>query len=441
MKIMKTVVLFLIFIALSAYVYFYEIKGGKEREKIKESEEKVFNFESDSINAVEIDGSNGSFSFVRTADGWQIEKPVKTDGDKSSINSLLTTLVTMKKDREFSIRASDLANFGLIGQVLEVRLTDKHGKKDILRYGDETGIESKIFVTKTDTLIYTVPAYTKNSVDKSLFDWRDKSVVKVNRNDIRELHLRNQSGSFQVVKEGSDWYLKKPIETKADDSNISALLSKLETGKAKSVVSETLEKPAEFQLNKPVYEVDIYTGEGKAHQRLIFSALEDNSAYGKDEGRPHVFTVDSVFLKAFEKSLMELRNKKFAEFNKDDADKIEAWQGDSLITLVKDSSDSWVMQDTVKFKSWKMNSYLNTLTGLTAKKYIAENVGDSKQYGLAKPQRKVSVYSNGERIAEIDFGEKNEDRVTVYSRHTQTIAEIETSDYDTLEIKTDEFKE
>jgi hypothetical protein len=441
MKVMKTVILFLVFIALGAYVYFYEIEGGKEREKIKELEEKVFNFESDSISAVKIDGLKGSFSFFRTDDGWQIERPVKTDGDKSSINSLLTTLANLKKDREFSINRSDLANFGLTGQVLEVRLTDNQGKKDLLRYGDETGIESKIFVTKTDTVVYTVPAYSKNSVDKSLFDWRDKSVVKVSRNDIRELHLKNRSGSFQFVKEGSDWYLKIPIEAKADNSNISTMLSKLETGKAKSVVSETLDTPAIYHLNKPAYVIDIFVGEGKAHQQVIFSALKDNSAYGKDEGRPQVFTVDSVFLQAFDKSLMELRNKKFAEFNKDDANKIEAWQGDSLITLVKDSSDSWFMQDTVKLKSWKMNSYLNSLTGLTAKKYIAEKVSDSKQHGLAKPQRRISVYSNGDRIAEIVFGEANEDRVTVFSRHTQTIAEIDKSDYDTIEIKVDAFKE
>ena len=53
MKIIKTVVLFIIFLALGAYVYFYEIEGGKKREKIKELEEKVFKFENDSINIIQ----------------------------------------------------------------------------------------------------------------------------------------------------------------------------------------------------------------------------------------------------------------------------------------------------------------------------------------------------------------------------------------------------
>jgi hypothetical protein len=441
MKLMKTIVLFIIFLALGAYVYFYEIEGGKKREKIKDLEEKVFKFEKDSISAIGIDGPKGSFSFIRTDGGWRIEKPVKTEGDESTINSLLTTLANLKKDREFTIKKSELANFGLSRPVLTVHLKDNNGVEDVLRYGDETNIESKIFVSKIDTLIYTVPAHTKNSIDKNLFDWRDKSVIKINRNDIRELHLKNRFGSFQLLKEGPDWHLKSPIEAKADDSNISTILSKLESGKAKSVVSETLDQPADYQLNKPAYEVDIYVGEGRAHQRIIFSALEDNSAYGKDDGRPHVFTVDSTFLKAFNKSVMELRNKKFAEFDKDNADKIEAWQGDSLITLIKDSSDTWVIQDTVKLKTWKVNSYLNSLTGLTAKKYIAEKISESKKYGFAKPQRKVSVYSNGVRIAEIDFGEEKEENVIVFGRHTQTIAEIEKSDFDKVEIKIDEYKE
>ena len=41
MKGTKTLVLFLVFLALGAYVYFYEIEGGKKREKVKELEEKA----------------------------------------------------------------------------------------------------------------------------------------------------------------------------------------------------------------------------------------------------------------------------------------------------------------------------------------------------------------------------------------------------------------
>ena len=292
-----------------------------------------------------------------------------------------------------------------------------------------------------DTIIYTVPAYTKNSIDKSLFDWRDKSVIKVDRNNVRELHLKNGYGRFELAKEGSGWYLKKPIEAKADNSNISSILSKLENGKAKSVVSETMNSAAEYDLNKPYYEVDLLVGEGRARQRVIFSKLEENSAYGKDDGRPQVFTVDSTFLKPFDKTLMDLRNKKFAEFKKDNADKIEAWQGDSLVTLIKDTSNTWMIRDTVKCKTWKVNSYLNSLTGLTAKKYIAENVSESSKYGLSKPQRKIIVYTNGVPVADVAFGEKIDDRVVVLSRHTKTIAEIDNSDFEKVEIKEDEFKE
>jgi hypothetical protein len=441
MKIVKTVVLLLIFLALAAYVYFYEVEGGKKREKIKELEEKVFNFESDSINTIAIDGAKGSFLFVRDQDGWRIEKPIKTDGDKSTINSLLSTLSNMKKDREFTIDKSELASFGLAGHPLEIRLTHNNGTEDFLCYGDETGIESKIFVTNTDTVIYTVPAYTKNSVDKDLFDWRDKSVVKVNRNDIRELYLKNSSGAFHLVKEGADWSLQEPLEAKADNSKLSTMLSKLESGRIKSVVSESFDKPADYDLNKPAYEINLLVGEGKARQQVIFSALKENSAYGKDEARPFVFTVDSTFLKPFNLTLMDLRDKKFAEFDKDNADKIEAWQGDSVITVLKDTSDNWFMQDTVKCKSWKMTSYLNSLAGLTAKAYIAEKTKGSTGYGLAKPQRRVRVYSNGELIADVDFGKKTDDRITVFSRHTQTIAEIAESDFNAIEIKADEFKE
>jgi len=72
MKLVKTLALLGVLIVLAAYVYFYEIKGGEEREKQQQTDEKVLNFESDSVQSIEIRSVFKQFRFERHEDGWKI---------------------------------------------------------------------------------------------------------------------------------------------------------------------------------------------------------------------------------------------------------------------------------------------------------------------------------------------------------------------------------
>ena len=99
MKLVKTLTLFAVLVILAAYVYYVEIEGGKKRERVKELQEKLFNFEPDSVGSIQITSWRGSFNIKRVSkDEWRIVEPVETDGDKSPINNLLTTLKNMKRE-------------------------------------------------------------------------------------------------------------------------------------------------------------------------------------------------------------------------------------------------------------------------------------------------------------------------------------------------------
>jgi hypothetical protein len=450
MKLFKTLALFLILILLAAYVYFFEIEGGKKREKAKELQEKLFNFEPDSVVSIEISSWNNLFRFTRVNnEEWRIVKPVETDADKSPISSLLTSLQNMKKEREFNVNKDELLDYGLYpkGKVpgwssLKVTLTFNNHNQDSLKFGNDSPIGSSVFANKVDTIVYMVPKYIKNNADKTLFDWRDKSVAKVKKSDIRECILKNDHGTFTLVKEGSDWQIKSPVELQADNSTVSTVLNKMEYGKAKSIVSETMDDPKKYKLDKPAYQLNLYLGEAKALKKIQFSVLKENEAYGKDESRTYVFTVDSSFIRDINKSLFDLRHKKIAEFEKDDACKLMIYQGDSTVIMEKDTSGIWTF-NRKKIKEWKINSFLNSLSGMSAKKFLAEHVSASNKYGLKQPKRKIQVYKDGDdEICSVSFGEEYDDkRIVVLSTHSKIIAEVDKSVFNNLEFKPDDFIE
>lgn len=441
MKLVKTLILFIILAILAGYVYFYEIKGGEEREKTKKLEEQVFNFENDSVKTVEIRSALQRFYFEKTEDGWKILKPIETDGEKSTIDGLVNTLKNLKKIREFSIKQNELKDYGLVGRSTLVILTFTNGTRDSVRFGDETPVGSNVFANKEDTLVFMVSAYTKNNVTKSLFDFRNKEIAKVKQADVREFKLKNHDGEFYLVKEGDDWFLKSPVEKKADKTTVSTVLRKMEYGKAKSVVSETLENPKKYRLDKPAYQLDIYLGENKAHKKVIFSSLKDNISYAKDESRPQIFTVDSTYIKDLDKTLFELRNKNFAEYDKDQADSIVVSQGDSLLSFVKDTSNIWLYNGDRKVKQWKVTSLLNTINTLRAKKFLMENTPSPNGFGLAHPERIITVFSKGTVLQELRLASPGDDQKVAFCPSTKVVAEIEKSTYNNLEVKLTDFLE
>lgn len=441
MKLVKTLILFIILAILASYVYFYEIKGGQEREKTKQLEDQVFNFEKDSVKTIEIRSALQQYYFEKNQDGWQILKPVQTDGEASTLDGLVNTLKNLKKIREFGIKKDELKDYGLVGRSTLVILTFTNGTRDSVRFGDETPVGSNVFANKIDTLVFMVAAYTKNSATKKLFDYRNKEIAKVKQSDVREFRLKNHNGQFYLIKEGSDWLLKTPVEKKADNATVSTVLRKMEYGKAKSVVSEAMANPKEYRLDRPSYQLDIYLGESKAHKKVVFSSLKDNISYAKDESRPQVFTVDSTYIKDLDKTLFELRNKNFAEYDKDQVDSIVVRQGDSLLTFVKDTSNTWIYNGDRQAKQWKVTSLLNTINTLRAKRFLIEDVISPKGFGMDNPERIITVFSKGAILQEVKLTSPGEDQKVAFCPNTKVVAEIEESTYNNLEIKLSDFLE
>ena len=77
-----------VFLALAAFVYFYEIKGEKRREEAAEKEKKVFQFEEKDIASIAIKTPQEEIVLQRDKDAWKLTKPIETKADKSTADSI-----------------------------------------------------------------------------------------------------------------------------------------------------------------------------------------------------------------------------------------------------------------------------------------------------------------------------------------------------------------
>ncbi len=98
MKFRNTLMLLVLTVAVGAYVYFYEIKGGEKREKEKEAAGKLLDVKKDSVSAITL--KPDGVELKKTGGKWELMAPVQYQADEGTVNSLLYSLESAKRDRE-----------------------------------------------------------------------------------------------------------------------------------------------------------------------------------------------------------------------------------------------------------------------------------------------------------------------------------------------------
>lgn len=423
----KTAIYFVLALALAAYVYFYEIKGGEERQKEKEISEKLFQVHKDSVQSIVIKSFLKTFRFEKTEDGWLIKEPVLTMADESPINTLLRSLTTTKKTRTIPVKPSELKDYGLTQRALTLIITTKSGERDSVRLGDKTSIGGNVYASRVDTMVYIIPQALKNNTGKSLFDWRDKKTIHFEKDKVRQLLLQSPEGRFNFVKEDNEWKLTEPIKTKAERSAVDGILNKLDFGRIKSVVSETADKVSKYGLNRPAYRIELFSGVEKAKSGVSFSLPKGNTVYGKDDVRPHIFTVDTLFLEPFKKDLFGFRDKKILDFERDRVTKLNLLYNDTLMTIEKDTSGTWRLSSGEKLKSWKINSLLSSLASLKAEKFVEENPPYLMPYGLVNPEGQIELFAEDDLMARLEIGKKKKDMIYARNPRRKQVVAIKKS--------------
>jgi hypothetical protein len=435
----NTIILVLIAAALGAYVYFYEIKGGEERDAKKELEEKLITVDKDSIDTFTIHDFDKTFTFKKTDDGWKITEPVKTDAEESTVNSFLSSLTAAKETRSFPVKQADKSSYGLQKNGIRIAVTSKNGVVDSVMLGDKTSIGSNMYVTKGDTIVSLSPISLKNNAQKSLFSWRDKKAVHFKKDEVRTINLETAQGNFSFEKEGSDWKMMKPLETLADKNEVTAVLNKLDFGRIKSVEAEETSNLNRYNLARPAYKVELLSGPEKSKSAVVFSRIKDNKAYAKDEVRPQIFTVDSTFLKPFNKSLFDFRDKDLVDFNKSSINSINLLNNGELMMFTKDTSDRWQAKSGEPIKNYKINDLVNEVERLKVDGFVAEKPSYLLPYGLSNPKGHLELFAGDSKEVELEFGNSKNGETYVRNPRTGQVVNVKDSKLEKILLTMDDI--
>lgn len=416
MRLKTNLIIGVLFAALLAFVYFYEIRGGEDRRAESDKTKKLVDFSESEAKRLTIDHIDSLIVIEKVQDRWMIEAPVECEADQEAVDRYLRNLREVERDKvvEEAGRVRDnpevAQKYRLHAPRLKVVVETATGSTDTIWWGADSPTQRFVYVQQrgSNPEIFTVQAWRFDNLDKHLFDLRDRRVLAFEKGKVREVRLVQPQATLSLTK-AEGWRLTAPVAAPADQGAMDGLLDQLSQAQAKAFVPGAAVAAAAYGLNTPAVEVSLLLGDERAEKRLRVGApAPGGTYYAQDPSRAAVFTVDSSLVKQLSKSAFDLRDKKPLKFARDQVDHIELQRPGQQLAAAKDTAGVWslVAPQSGPAKSWKFNNLLNQLEEVQVEEFVGEAVGDLKPYGLDAPRLRVVLQAGGKTAIEVKLGEK-----------------------------------
>jgi len=414
----STIALIVVLLGLGAYIYFVTWKQPEGGADAAKKQDKVFaGLDSSKIEELKVTSAAGDATTVKKdAGGWQVMQPVTAKADESEIGSLTSALASTEVSRVVDENPTNLNDYGLSNPRIEVDFKaagDKDYRK--LMVGGKTPTGGDLYARRNDEKkVFLIPAFQESTLNRTTFDLRDKGLLKFDREKVDGIDVSAGGKTIAIAKDGGDWKLTKPVQTKADFGSVEGLVGRLQTAQMKSIAADQA-SPADLKkygLDKPEATVNVNIGSSRA-TLLLGGKASDNTVYARDASKPAVVTVESSLVDDLKKDADSYRRKDLFEFRPFNATHIEMSRNGQTIVLDRvkgqnDKPDTWkrVSPAAADVDKEKMDGLLSKLSNMRASSFV----DSTAKTGLDKPALTITVkFDDGKKEEKVAFGQSGSD--------------------------------
>jgi hypothetical protein len=416
----------LVLLALAAGLYFSNKQKSAEAAKPPtDAPPKILALTDADVTKIDLKKKTGDeITLEKNAAGkWQITAPKPYSADQDAAGQLASATATVNSDRLIEDKASDLTSYGLQSPNVEIVITTKKGITKKLRIGDDAPANGGTYAAlEGDPRVFTIPSYTKTSLDKSLNDLREKRLLTFDQDKLSRLELIAKKQDIEFGRDKDQWQIVKPKPLRADGLQVEELIRKVKDAKMDLTVSEEDAKKAASAYGSGTVVATVKVTDPSGTQQLEVRKVKDDY-YAKSSAVDGVHKVTSDLGTGLDKGVDDFRNKKLFDFGFNDPNKIEMHSGGKTYAFQKTGED-WFANGK-KMDSTSVQSFVDKLRDLAASKFI-----DTGTFPDAIMD--ITVTSNdGKRVEKVliskqgnDYIAKRENEPALYGLDSKNVDEL-----------------
>lgn len=406
----------------------------------KPSLSEIYNLQPNEIQKIHIKYENTDLQDLviikDTFINWKITSPFITNADTNKINELISDFVNKQIKEKLDV--TEYKKYGLEQPTIQIRFwTDQDGQPKTFNLGKKAINYSVYTKEATEDHIFLIESSALQDLSKSPNDIRDRSVLNFNPNTITHLHFEKPD-EFTCQKIEGIWKIIHPINLDADSDLIDYILRELHTLKVSTfevdgdIGNTVLDK---YGVLNPIIKLKVNHNDDSINldigSRVINSKTQTNDeeeyVYVRSSNIGGIYTVSDQIIKLVNKTILDIRDKRVIDFQREDTIKFEIEQEQQKTTVIK-LDDSWELQTSHKILA-DPQAVSDLLFGVDSLKVVSFITNPDDQlsiYGLNPPKMLLKFTIKGENKPAILKIGKNatEDTVYVISEKTGEIATV-----------------
>src|SRR3989442_1504912 len=399
MRWQTTAILAVVLLALGAFYYVYEIRGGPERAKVEAQKGRLWTVDAADVTEVELRRGGEVVTLKREPDGWRLVGPVTARGDRGKVDETLTTLTTARVDREIESAPTRLEAYGLDKPAAVVTLRLKNGRQLGLQLGVKNPTGVWVYAREADKpAVFVVSDTVLRDVTRPLADLRDKTVLAFGQRQVTAFEVVTPEETLAVEQVDGRWRLTRPVALAADAETVTAFLDKLGSTRIKEFVAESPKSLAPYGLVRPL-RVSIHTGRDKdrATASLLIGSVDKakQGAYAMRPGESSVLLLPAEAWAIVPKNVAVLRNKVVVEVDRDKVARVDLESPRGKVALTQEQN-RWriVAPENLPADQVESGALLFKLRDLKAQAFLTDDASGIPRY-LARPTVRVTVTETG----------------------------------------------
>ena len=407
---------FLLLLVVGVPLVGYAVYESRRDAPESDKKDKVFSVEADKIEEITVKSESGEQTTVRkSGTDWQIVQPIAAKSDGAEVTGLTSGLAGLEQQRLIDENPSDLAEYGLAPPRMEVAFK-AGGQEHRLLVGRKTPPGTDLYAKLgNEKKVFLIPSYLDATFNKKTFDFRDKTVLTLDRDKIDRFGIVTAARTLQFAKAGSEWTMTAPLAARADFTTIDSLISRLNTLQMKSIVAADAAKPEAYGLDKPEVTVQIGSGSSQA-VLLIGKASAEDAVFARDQSKPAVITIEKALTDDLRKDVGDFRQRDLFDARAFNTTRIDVVRGTETFSLEKTKTKNKDGQDEEKWRQLaptardadqtKVENLVSALTAARATSFVDSGA----KTGLDKPELTVTVkFDDGKREEKTSFARSGSD--------------------------------
>jgi hypothetical protein len=368
----------------------------------------LLNLEAKHISGIDLRYPDSELELVRNPNHtWNIIKPIKTDGDQSSVDGLTETIANAQLTRTIEDKPDSLRPFGLDKPAVTLTVTsDNKGVLPTLLVGHVSPVSSGVYVKLANqpAVLMTTSDFA-SAITKQVNDLRTHELMTFNMDDAEQIVLRSGANSpIEIDRQGGQWRIVSPGHYTADSDTVAQMLTALVDARIGDFVTDAPTDLGQYGLKNPQIAVTVFSGKDKTEHALLFGLEQPQASkkavYVKLGGNSSVYTVEDALLSKVNLGLLDLRDKTVMSFDSLKIGRLEIVNHGKPYSLSHDAAGKWQVTDggkTSPANGQAVQTFLDELANLKGDKIVQDPMTDPQRFAMDKPTEQIVIFGKDDK--------------------------------------------